>query len=305
MNNRVYALTHGLLRLFSRMPVRVLYGVSDGLYFLVRHVARYRRAVVRRNLKASFPEKDEAWRKKVERRFYHFFCDYLVETLELLTLTPEKMRHRLEMRGTELLEEALQSHDFAFVYLGHYGNWEYASSLPLWVGRETHCAQLYSPLHSAFSDRLFYEMRIRFGSENIPKKTTLRRLLALQSEGKKTVVGFISDQAPRRVNIHDWVPFLHQDTPVFTGTERLAAKLGAAAFYCDMERLERGRYRCTFRPMSACPLAPEGYPLTEEYMRLLEKSILRDPSIWLWTHNRWKRKRRPQDMPQKEKTADK
>lgn len=285
-----YPPVRATLRALSRLPFGVLYALSDLLFPLVYHVVRYRRAVVRRNLRSSFPEATAAWLRQTERRFYHSFCDYLVETLKLLTISPEHMRERMQMDGMEALEEALRDHTLAFVYLGHYGNWEYVSTLPLWVPAGVHCAQLYSPLHSRMADRLFFELRTRFGSENIAKNEALRRLVTLQREGRKTVVGFISDQAPKWVNIHDWVPFLHHDTPVFTGTERIAKKLDAAVVYCDVQRVGRGRYKAHFSLMTNHPADFPDYRLTECYMQRLEKTILANPPYWLWSHDRWKRK---------------
>lgn len=286
-----YRLVRGAARAISRLPFAVLYALSDLLFPLVYHVVRYRRGVVRRNLRESFPEAAPAWLRQTERRFYRSFCDYFVETLKLLTISPAQMKRHMQMDGMEAFEEAFRDHTLAFVYLGHYGNWEYVATLPLWVPAGVHCAQLYSPLHSGVADRLFYEMRTRFGSENIAKNEALRRLVTLQREGRRTVVGFIGDQAPKWVNIHDWVPFLNHDTPVFTGTERIAKKLDAAVLYCDVQRLARGRYRASFSLMTSRPATIPDYRLTECYMQLLQTTIRRNPPFWLWSHDRWKRKR--------------
>lgn len=284
----------------SRLPFRVLYFLSDVAFIFVYHIARYRRKIVRRNLRNSFPEKSLFDILLIERRFYRFFCDYIVETLKLLTISPAKMRRHMTMSGTDALEKSLEHHNLCFIYLGHYCNWEYVATLPLWVSKDVHCAQLYSPLHGHFSDRLFYEIRTRFGGENIAKKDTFRRLVTLQREQRKTIVGFISDQTPRRINIHDWVDFLCQDTPVFTGAERLSKKLDAAVFYCDMQRIKRGYYHCTFRFMSDNPKAHPNYEITETYMKMLQDTIRKNPPYWLWSHNRWKHKRLPEDQKREE-----
>ncbi|MBR1733236.1 MAG: lysophospholipid acyltransferase family protein, partial [Alloprevotella sp.] len=132
-------------------------------------------------------------------------------------------------------------------------------------------------------------------AENIAKGEALRRILALRSQGQKSIIGFISDQSPQPVNIHDWVDFLHQDTPVFTGTERIAKKVDAAIFFADVQRLRRGRYHCTFRPLSTDVRALPDYQLTELYMRQLEGIIRRQPTLWLWSHKRWKHQRPASD----------
>lgn len=284
-----------LLYLLSRLPLRVLYLLSTLCFPFVYHIFRYRRKVVRRNINRSFPELSVQRRRLIEMRFYQFFCDYVVETIKLLTISEREMKRRMVVRGMEEVEQSLKTHDFAFLYLGHYCNWEWISSIPLWFAHpETYGAQLYRPLKTKWVDDLFMGMRTRFGSENISKYDALRRILTLKKEGKRSVIGFISDQTPTRQNIHDWVEFMNQDTPVVTGTERIARKVNAAAFFVDVRRVRRGCYELKFVLMSDDVNALPEYGLTHLYMRKLETMIRRQPHLWLWTHKRWKHQRTPE-----------
>ena len=276
----------------SRLPFGVLYALSDVCFPLVYYVGRYRRGVVRTNLANSFPEKSVAELNSIERDFYRRFCDYAVETVKLISIGEADIRRRMEFVGLDEVEAQLDSHPFVFLYLGHVFNWEWVSTIPMWTKREaTHGAQLYRPLNNAAFDRLFKHLRTRFGAENISKYDAFRRIMRLKAEGVPTIIGFISDQAPRVQNIHDWTTFLNQDTPVFTGTERIGKKVDAAIYYVDMERVKRGYYRATFRLMSDDVRSVPDYELTNRYMQLLEQTIRRQPAGWLWSHRRWKHKR--------------
>lgn len=280
-----------LLRLLSHLPLSWLYAFSTLLAFIVQHLVGYRKKVVETNVKNAFPQRTTEERKRIVRDFYHFFADYIVETLKLLTLSPEEMRRRMTFSGLETIEEAVNKQQFAFIYLGHYGNWEWISSLQLWVTEGVQCAQLYRPLNNKTSDAFFLELRSRFGSQNIPKNEALRRILTLRKSKQKTIVGFISDQSPRPQNIHDWVRFLHQDTPVFTGTERIAKKINAAVFFGEVTRPSRGHYHCHFHLLTDTPQTFPDYELTELYMHTLETLIEQTPALWLWSHKRWKHQR--------------
>lgn len=285
-------LVEALLKGLSRLPLSFLYLISDVSYVLIRHVFRYRRGVVAANIRRSFPEKTQAECRQIEHRFYRFFCDYVVETLKLLTIDEREIRRRMVFEGVDKMEEQLERHPFVFIYLGHYGNWEWVSTLPAWFGRAgTHGAQLYRPLNNKAFDSLFMHLRTRFGAENISKYDSLRRILTLKEEGRKTIIGFISDQSPGVNSIHDWVDFLHQDTPVFTGTERIGKKVDAAVFFADVQRPRRGYYRCTLRLMTDDIRQMPDYTVTELYMRELEAMIRRAPHLWLWSHRRWKHSR--------------
>ena len=281
-----------LLRLISRLPLGVLYFLADLCFPLLYHVARYRRKVVTENLNNAFPELTPRERRKIRRRFYRWFCDYVVETLKLLSISRQEMMRRMVIEGVDEMERSLETKPFVFIFLGHYCNWEWVSSIPLWYQKEdSHGAQLYRPLKNKAFDRLFLEMRSRFGSENISKYEALRHILQLRRDGKKTCIGFISDQTPGWNSIHDWVDFLHQDTPVFTGTERIAKKVDAAIFFADIRRVRRGYYHLVLRRMTDEPKDFPDYALTEQYMRELEQIIRRQPHLWLWSHRRWKHRR--------------
>ena len=281
-----------LLRLISRLPLGVLYVLADLCFPLLYHVARYRRKVVTENLNNAFPELTPRERRKIRRRFYRWFCDYVVETLKLLSISRQEMMRRMVIEGVDEMERSLETKPFVFIFLGHYCNWEWVSSIPLWYQKEdSHGAQLYRPLKNKAFDGLFLEMRSRFGSENISKYEALRHILQLRRDGKKTCIGFISDQTPGWNSIHDWVDFLHQDTPVFTGTERIAKKVDAAIFFADIRRVRRGYYHLVLRRMTDEPKDFPDYALTEQYMRELEQIIRRQPHLWLWSHRRWKHRR--------------
>lgn len=258
----------------------------------MQHVVRYRRRVVRENLEASFPEKNKKELRRIEKDFYAFFCDYVVETWHLRTMGAGEMERRMTFEGVEAIEKELEQKNFVFIYLGHYGNWEWVSSLPLATHRPTtRCAQLYRPLRNKRFDRMFLKMRSKFGAENVSKYDSLRRIMQMKRDGEKTIIGFISDQSPNPGSIHEWVDFLHHDTPVFTGTERIGKKVDAAVYFADITRPERGHYHCSLRHVTSDIRSIPDYQLTDTYMRDLEAMIRRQPALWLWSHKRWKHTR--------------
>lgn len=287
----VYYLVTAGWYLLSLLPFWMHYLLSDLLYVILYRMIGYRKTVVRSNLATSFPEKSEAELRKIERDFYHFFGDYIAESVKLMTISRWNLKKRLVFKGTDVVNEVIESGQSCAVYMGHYCNWEYVTSLPLWVTPKAHCGQIYHPIENKDFDRLFLRLRQRQGSLSIPMQDTLRRLLEYRKEKQATIIGFISDQKPHWVNIHHWVDFLHHDTPVLTGTERIVRKLNYAAFYLDMHRVRRGYYEAEFKLITRQPQEMGDYELTDAYFAMLEASIRRDPAFWLWSHNRWSRTR--------------
>ena len=285
----LYKFIFGLLYLLSLLPLRVLYIVSDFFYLLVYHVVGYRKRLVRRHLAESFPEKSETQRRAIERGLYSWFCDYLVETIKLLSVNRRWMMRHMRFTGTDKVNEAIERGQSVGIYLGHFCNWEWITSLPLWVTQAAQCTQIYHVLENKEFDRLFLHLRSRFGSESIPMAETLRRIARYRAEHQPIIMGYISDQIPFWNNIHHWLDFLHHDTPVLTGTEKIMRGTRQAVFYIDVRRIRRGYYEAHFVPITDHPEQTTEWQLTDRYFQLLEASIRRQPECYLWTHNRWKR----------------
>jgi len=289
MSDLLYRFVFAVVWLLSLPPLWLLYRVSDGLYLLVYHVARYRRPLVRKNLTTSFPEKSPTEILRIERDFYRWFCDYLVETLKMFSMSEKQMRRRMRFEGMDELNALMSQGRSVTVYLGHYCNWEWVSSLPLHIPSQHIAAQLYHPLESALADRLFLYARGRYHAHSLEMKEAFQILAHWKKEGKASITGYISDQVPGFSSMHYWPTFLNHETPTYTGAERIARVLDTAVYYFDIYRPRRGYY--VARPVLLCT-DTKGEPkfsLTERYYRLLEQSIQRAPAFWLWSHNRWKR----------------
>lgn len=293
-----YYVLYGLWYGWSLLPLWFHYAMSSVAYVLVAYVLRYRRRVIKKNLANAFPEKSERERRKIELGFYRFFCDYIAETIKFATMSKKNIRRRMVFHGVEQLNQVFAEGQSVALLLGHYGNWEMVTSLRMWLHKDAQggFGHIYHKLENEVMDRLFLTFRNRMGSHSIAMNETLRWLIEHDRRGEATIVGYISDQVPLWQNIHHWVNFLNQETPVFTGVERIARKMNQAVFYLDMQRVKRGYYEVTFNLITRDPGSLPEFSITEQYFSMLEKTICRAPQYWLWSHNRWKRTREEFDQ---------
>lgn len=285
----------------SRLPLGVLYVLSDILFALLYYVVRYRRDVVIKNLRESFPDRPEHEIKVISRKFFRNFADYIVETLKVAHISDEEMCRRMKFDNIELIDSYLESGRAVTAYFSHCGNWEWVPSITLhseaeYNGRKGLFCQIYRPLRNKWFDDLMLHLRSRFGSVSLSKKTAFRHLLGYAREGVLTVTGFMSDQKPSHGDAVHVVEFLHHPTAMITGTEILARKMKTAAVYLDMEKTGRGYYRVTVRRIADNVADTPEMSVTDRYVSLLEATINRQPDIWLWSHKRWKI---PVALPQK------
>lgn len=291
LDNFLYGVAYVVFYAMSLLPFRVLYAISDILYLLIYRLVGYRRKVVIANIASSFPEKSHNEHLNIERCFYHWFCDYFVETVKLLSITPAAMRRHIEFYNIEELEQCYDNGQSCAAILGHYCNWEWLSATGLAFSRHTEAVAglIYHPLYNNVFNRLFIALRSHLGGVCIPKNEILRYLIKYRNEKRPSLFGYISDQTPKWENIHLWLDFLGHDTPVFTGGERIMRKMDNAVFYADMQRVCRGRYTCTFRLITKSPRTLPEHEITRTFFNMLEQSVRRNPACYLWTHKRWKR----------------
>lgn len=291
MSQILYYIVYAVLYLHALLPLRVLYIFADILYIPLYYIIRYRVKVVRNNLKNSFPDKNTKELRQIEKEFYHHFCDYFVETIKLLHITDSEIRERITFDNMDIVKDLMEDNKSCIMFLGHYANWEWVPSITLEFTDGTLLGQIYRPLKNKAFDNIFLKLRSRFGSVSIPKNNTLRSMIEFKKENKKVLIGFMSDQTPSVANIHYWTNFLNQETPVYTGVERIAKKTGFSVTYLDIIKTGRGKYKCYVKLITADPKNEPEFTITEKYIREMERTILRHPAYWLWTHKRWKHKR--------------
>lgn len=283
-----YYLLSFFLRLFSYVPFCLLYIISDGLYFFVYYVFRYRRCIVRKNLTESFPEKSEDDIKKIEKNFYSFFTDNILESLKMFTISRKEMLRRVKFVNVEEVDDLMRNGKSISLFLGHYGNWEWMSSIPLHINKEVVAAQIYHKLSNKNMDRLMLYVRERMGAVCVEMRKTARYVNELATENKVCIIGFIADQAPRKKDARHFLHFLNHNTPVLTGTEKITKHYDFGAFFLDVKRVKRGYYEARFVKMHDNPKSLPDFELTAIYYQMLEKCIRTQPELYLWSHNRFR-----------------
>ncbi len=257
------------------------------LYYLIG----YRKKVVRQNLERSFPEKSAAERLQIEKQFFRNLADIIVETLKLVSLSPEELAKRVTIRNRQAIDFYLDKGIPVMALGAHLGNWEFMSA----AGNamfQVPIDGVYKPLANSFFEEFMWFVRSRFGITLVPMKSTLRHLL--RHKGQARILTLLSDQVPPFGHIQFWTDFLHQDTPFYVGAEKMRTSFAYPTFFTGMHHVGRGYYEIEFQELLPVPVPDEnieGHPLTEAFARKLETWIRNYPADYLWSHKRWKHSR--------------
>lgn len=268
----------------SRLPLWILYRLSDFLFLLFVSLIPYRKKVVQRNIEQSFPDLSKKDHAVIIRGFYRHFCDLLIESIKNLSISKEELQRRMKVINPELLEELQKSEKSTLFVAGHFNNWEwFITAQALLVPNDSYGIGM--PLSNGFWDKKLTERRQRFDL-TVVNAQTYKSIFNL---GKPVSVLVLSDQAPADSRKSYWMEFLQQPTPVLFGVEQMANEIDLNVVYFDLKKVKRGQYSIEFKVITTDARSLPYGQLTEQHVHLLEKSIMEQPCNWLWSHKRWKR----------------
>lgn len=295
MNLLIY---YGLILPISFLPYFLLYRLSDFTFFVMYYLIGYRKKVVLKNIKNSFPNKSAAEHKIIMRKFYHHFCDLVLEALKGFTISEKQLRKRFRVRDGSVVDRLYDEGKNVIFVGGHYNNWE---MLAMGVSMQMRhlLIGIYKPLSNTFFDEKLSKSREKFGMILCPMKQT-KRFFEQKFDRPKGII-FAIDQSPSNPQSALWMNFLNQDTAMFYGAEKYAKEFNYPVVYGVIHKIKRGCYEAEFKLVTENPTETAYGEIIEKSSRMLEENINQQPQYWLWTHKRWKHKR---NSEQKNTTAE-
>ncbi|MBU1013850.1 MAG: lysophospholipid acyltransferase family protein [Bacteroidetes bacterium] len=274
--------------IISFLPFWILKIKSYFLYLVLHYIIRYRKKVVTENLRLCFPNKTAEERKKISKKFYRNLTDLFFEILKLKTISAEELNKRFEIMNPEILNKLYSQNRSILVAIGHCGNWEWLG--PLLASQfQFKVFGPAKPLNDPFFNKFMNSIRSRFGFEPIHFKLSYRTLLRHKNIATASLMA--GDQNPVKSEQNYWSGFLNRETPFFDGIEKMAKALDLAVIYFDVQRKKRGYYQAELHLITDSPNQCAENQIIDEYIRLLENSIVQHPDNWLWSHRRWKYKK--------------
>lgn len=246
---------------------------------------RIRATVVESQLRAAFPERDEAWVHGVARGAYEHLAREAMMMIRLSRLGQEEVRRVTYVPGLDDLRAALEEGRGVIIAAGHLGNWEVGGAAL--AARGIPFEAVARAQENPIIDRLINEGRARLGMTIIPMGDATRGSLRALRAGH--VVALIADQDARQRGL--FVPFFGRRASTFRGPALLASRSGAPVFTAASTRRPDGRYRVQLRRVPMPEVDDEArreWELTARLAAALEAAVREDPTQYLWHHRRWK-----------------
>ncbi len=276
-----------LLKGLSLLPLGILYGISSFFYFIIYKIFKYRRKVVWNNLKNSFPGKSDQELQAIEKSFYKYLCDLIIETVKGYSMSRAQVKSRVVFKETQIYDELYNQKKSGIVVLGHQGNWEWVcKAAPLWV--KNRLAIVYKPLSDKKFESFMMKTRSEFGAIQVPMSGVAKFIL---TQKEPFLLILLADQTPSDAKSSHWVRFLEQETAILPGPSKLSKKYNLPIIYHGIRKIKRGYYECTPKLIVEETNSLSELEITDIHVHELEQEIRLQPETWLWSHRRWKLKK--------------
>jgi KDO2-lipid IV(A) lauroyltransferase len=285
MNKMMYKLFYSIFYLFSLLPWRVMYFISDAIAFLLRVVVKYRLEVVDQNLAIAFPNKSIKERTKIKKDFYQQFTDSFIETIKMISMSEKEFEKRFSS-NVEVLNKLFETGQSVQLMAGHFFNWEFANWGASKYGKYPFIA-VYMPLENKAFNKLIYDLRARYGSLMVPATNFRTQFHKYSSQGPYAIA-LAADQNPANPLQAYWISFFGKLTPFLKGPEKGAKLNNTAQVFAHFYRTKRGYYHLEYEVMTISPNYFNDGQLTVMFAKILEEKIKMQPANYLWSHRRWK-----------------
>ncbi|TYP96725.1 KDO2-lipid IV(A) lauroyltransferase [Tenacibaculum adriaticum] len=297
----VFALTYPFIWLISRLPIRILYVISDFFFFLIYYVFGYRKKIVVDNLKMAFPEKSEKEIRNISKKFFKHFTDLIFESIKSFSISEKEIKKRYVYKNIDVIND-LNKKGRSIALLGsHHNNWELSFGLPL--STDIPCYGAYTKIQNPYFEKVIKSSRMKFGYDGVYTSIFTKSIEKRVKEKIQSLYILLSDQSPQLYKTKHWATFLNNFVPVHTGAEILAKKHNFAVVNMSVTKLKRGYYQAEFELITEDAPSFKNYDLTELYLKITEKHILKQPEFYLWSHKRFKHKNKYQQWLDKKAKA--
>jgi KDO2-lipid IV(A) lauroyltransferase len=288
MHKFVYFLSYPIIWLFSKLPFRVLYIISDGIFFLFFYLIGYRKEVVLDNLKLAFPDKTNKELKSIQKQFFRHFVDTLIEAIKAITISEKSILKRYKYKNVALINQLYKEGKSVILVSSHYANWEWVIGLSLQTKIDFYGS--YTKIQNTNFEKLIKDSRSKYGMICLKSTEVIKGILKNYKSQKQGLYVLISDQSPQLKKNQYWDDFLNVNVPIFTGAEMISKKLDYAVVNMNTTKLKRGYYESEFELITGNAKAEPENEITKRYLKITETHIRKQPAYYLWSHKRFKHK---------------
>lgn len=283
-----FILIYPIIWLISRLPMRILYLLSNFIFFLMFRVFKYRRAVVENNISMAFPEKEKGEVTEISKKFFNHLTDLIVESVKSFSISKKESLKRYTYKNPELVNDLIAQGKSIILTGAHQANWEWSFNLPFALNTNVYGA--YTRISNKYFDKKIYSSRTKFGAIGLKGSKMIQGMADNHKNNIQGLYILLSDQSPQLQKTYYWKKFMGIKVPIHTGAEMLAKRHNLTVVNYVTRRKKRGYYEAEFTLITDTPKEFKDYEITDKFLALTEQNIKEHPEFYLWSHKRFKHK---------------
>ncbi len=242
-----------------------------------------KKKLIKNNILKALPNIDEKKINLIQKNMWNSYGRILSEYVFLKELKSNNFKKNIIVEGQEVLDKIRDSKKPVIFVSGHFSNYE-LMTLQI-VKTNIPLSAVYRPLNNFFMRMVQDKIRNKYISENyIPKGVAgTRKLLKYFRKGSS--IAIMIDQ---RVSQGEKIKFFNHDAYTTTIPAQFSKKYKCEIVPIYIERLDGTKFKIIINKPMKFKNEDSIKKITTELNLWLESMILKNPSQWIWTHNRWK-----------------
>ncbi len=240
-------------------------------------------SIIQKNLKISNIGKSDQDREKIIKEMWGNYGRIFSEYMYIKKFRKNNLSNKIEITGQEILEEIKKDKKPVIFISGHFNNFELMAMHLEKSGIDL--AAIYRPLNNKFLNPFM---------EKIRKKYICKRQIKKGISGTKEVLKFfkqgisIALMIDQRVSEGARCNFFNKDALTTTIPAQFVKKFDCKIVPIYIERIENYQFKLEiFKPIHFGS-NEDIISITFQLNKLLEKMVKKNPSQWIWTHDRWR-----------------
>tara|TARA_B100001778_G_scaffold308703_1_gene289681 strand:+ start:511 stop:1371 length:861 start_codon:yes stop_codon:yes gene_type:complete len=239
--------------------------------------------IIHSNIKNAFPQIDSKEIEKITKSMWNNYGRVFAEYMFIEDFRYGKLSSRIEINGSEILDDLKRSNKQAVFVSGHLSNFELMAMSIEKNGIDL--SAIYRPLNNIFLNGIMERIRKKYICKKQIKKGIggLKKLISLKKNNFSTAL--MIDQ---RVSEGVLSEFFNRKALTTTIPAQLVKKFDVCIIPVYIERIKNINFKITINKPIYFSQETSIQKITDELNQILEKMILKKPEHWIWSHNRWK-----------------
>ena len=239
--------------------------------------------LIKSNIRRAIPEINQQEINDIKNDMWNNYGRTFSEYMFLKKFRNNKLESNIYLEGGEILEQIKNEKEPVIFVSGHFSNFELMAMQIEKSG--INLAAIYRPLNNIFLNILMEKIRKKYICKNQIKKGTggVRELLKLYK--KNYSIALMIDQ---RVSEGIKSKFFNKDAFTTTIPAQFIKKFNCRVVPIYIERFNDIKFNIKVEKPIEFSKNTSTDEITRDLNIWLEKMILKNPSKWIWSHNRWK-----------------